>query len=96
MAADKIGSIAEKLMASPSNENWEAFSKALKKSGIKYYKIIFANEGRLNKMQDLTKSVAQLYDSKYRAVARVPVFRKEGRKIRGATIYLKGLQVLNR
>ncbi len=72
------------------------FSESLKKSGIKYYKIIFANGGKLNRMQDITKSVAKLYDSRYNLVTKVPLFVRNGKEIAGATIYLVGLSVCNR
>lgn len=93
---NKIDAIAAALWKAPSEKNWRAFASALKKSNIKYYKIIFANEGKLNKMQDITKSVAELYDAKYKLVTKVPIFKNEGKRTRGATIYLIGLQVSNR
>lgn len=90
-----IEAAAEKLWKEQSDSNWDSFASALKKSNVAYYKIVFANEGKLNKMQDLTKSFAELYDAKYKRVAKVPIFKKEGKKVRGATIYLMGLQVYN-
>ncbi len=92
----KINGIVSQLWKEPNEKNWVSFSKALKGSGIKYYKVIFANAGKLNKMQDLAKSYVELYDAKYRLVNKVPLFMKTGKKIDGATIYLKGLQVSNR
>ena len=91
-----IVELAGKLWKEQSKKNWEAFAKALDKSPIEYYKVIFANEGKLNKMQDLTKSYAELYDAKYKIVTKVPIFKWDGKKIRGATVYLMGLQVLNK
>lgn len=90
-----IVSEAESLWKEPTDKNWKAFAAMLKGSRAKYYKIVFANEGKLNKMQDLTKSFAELYDAEYRLVTKVPIFKKDGKKLRGATIYLTGLQVLN-
>ena len=87
--------IVEILNKNPSKENWDMFASALKKTKIKYYKIIWANGGKLNRMQDITRSVAKLYDSKYRVKANVPIFLKMGKKVRGATKYLIGLQILN-
>ena len=92
----KIEPLVAKLWDDPSEKNWKTFAAALKKSDIKYYKIIFANEGKLNKMQDITKSVAELYDAKYKLITKVPIFKKEGKRTRGATIYLTGLQVSNK
>ncbi len=92
----KISDIADALWKEPSEKNWKSFAATLGKSSVRYYKVIFANEGKLNKMQDLTKSFAELYDSKYKLVTKVPIFKKEGKKVRGSTIYLTGLQVSNK
>lgn len=96
MASPKIQAAADRLWKEQSDSNWDTFASALKGSGIKYYKVVFANEGKLNKMQDITKSYANLYDAKYGLVAKVPIFMKDGKRIRGATIYLTGLQVSNK
>ena len=95
MAKTNIKEIASTLWKAPTDQNWERFSKALKGSGIVYYKAIFANEGKLSKMQDLAKSSVELYDSKFRPITSVPIFKKEGKRLRGATIYLEGLKVSN-
>ncbi|VVB76721.1 Uncharacterised protein [uncultured archaeon] len=92
----KVDAASEALWESPSEANWKAMQKALKGSGIEYYKIVFANEGKLSKMQDLTKSFAELYDGRYKLVTKIPIFMRAGKKMRGATIYLVGLQVYNR
>ncbi len=92
----KIKELSEALWKLPSQKNWAAFSKGLKSSGLRYYKIVFANEGKLNRMQDLTKSFVELYDSKYALITKVPLFRKTGNKVDGATIYLIGLSVSNK
>ncbi len=84
---------AKELWKSPSEDNWKAFRSSLNKSSIVYYRIVFANGGRLSKAQDLTKSFAELYDAEYKLVAEVPIFERRGIKVRGATIYLTGLQV---
>jgi predicted phage-related endonuclease len=91
MPTDEIINIGGKLWKEQTKKNWEAFAKAIDKSPIEYYKIVFANEGKLNKMQDLTKSYAELYDAKHKIVTKVPVFMKTGKKVDGATIYLVGL-----
>ncbi len=88
--------LAKALFKEQSEKNWGLFPIALKKSTVKYYRIVWANEGKLNKMQDLTKSFAELYDSKFKMIAEVPIFVKTGKKLRGATKYLIGLEVLNR
>ncbi len=86
---------ADALWRDQSEENWKRFSGALRRSSIRYYRIIFANGGRLNRMQDLTKSHIELYDSKHTIVTKVPLSLREGKRVRGATIYLSGLQVWN-
>lgn len=95
MAKANIKEIAGTLWKAPTEQNWEKFSKALRGSGVVYYKTMFANEGKLSKMQDLTKSSVQLYDSKFRPITKVPMFKKEGKSLRGATKYLEGLKVSN-
>ena len=92
----RIDKAADTLWKEQSEENWEALAGALKGSSVKYYKVVFANEGKLSKMQDLTKSFVDLYDAKYKQVTKVPLFKKDGKRVRGATIYLTGLQVSNR
>lgn len=93
---EEVGRLAKVLFKEQSEKNWGMIQKALEKSTIKYYRVVWANEGKLNKMQDLTKSVAELYDSKYKVIAKIPIFLKNGKRLRGATKYLIGLQVLNR
>ncbi len=78
------------LWKNQSKANWEKLRRALKTGGVKYYAVAF-EKGKLNKTQDLTKSYAELYDAKERPVGRVPIFIKEGKGVRGATIYLTGL-----
>jgi hypothetical protein len=92
----KVDEASDALNKEPSENNWKRFSAALGKSGIRYYRMAWANEGKLNKMQDLTKSAAELYDQRYKMIAKVPIFVRNGKRIRGATKYLVGLQVLNK
>ena len=92
----KIQGAAGALWKEQNEKNWKNLAGALKNSSVMYYKVVFANEGKLNKMQDLTKSFANLYDAKYKLVAKVPIFMTTKNKVRGATIYLTGLQVLNK
>ena len=92
----KVQNASKALWKEQSEKNWKALASSLKNSSIKYYRVIFANEGRLNRMQDLTKSFAELYDAKHATVVKVPIFKREKNRIRGATIYLTGLQVSNK
>jgi hypothetical protein len=96
MAKTGISEIADTLWKEPSEANWKRFAKALPKSGIVYYRAVYQNGGKLNRAQDLTKSYVELYDSKEKLVAKVPIFKRDGGKITGATYYMKGLLTVNR
>lgn len=89
-----IANIADELREDPSEKNWKRLSSALKKSRVSYYKVFFG-KGKLSKTQDLRKSYVELYDKKKEMVAQIPIFMSRGREISGATIYLKGLMILN-
>jgi hypothetical protein len=86
--------IASELWRDPSKKNWEKLSSALNKNGITYYKIFF-EKGKLKKTEDLRNSYMELYNKKEKLVAKIPIFKKEGKGIEGATIYLRGLLILN-
>ncbi len=90
---EKFLEIVSVLEKEPSNANWNKFAKALRKSGAKYYRIVYEH-GSLKNSEDLRKSYAELYDSKKRLVAKVPIFMKGADGTEGATIYLKGLENL--
>ena len=94
MKNDEIIKIADTLQKEPNETNWEKFAKALKKSGIKYYRIVYVS---LKNAEDLTKSYAELFDAKGKLVTKVPIFKRDdGSKVEGATIYLKGLLNINK
>ena len=80
----------------PSEKNWQAFAEALPKSGLKYYRVVFQKDQKLKKAEDLTESYAELYDAKEKLVLKIPIFKKEGKKIEGATYYMKGLLTINK
>jgi hypothetical protein len=90
-----IQEISDELWENPEEKNWKLLSASLKKSGIAYYRTVY-NKGKLKNTQDLKKSYAELYDSKAKLVTKVPLFMKKGKEMRGATIYLKGLQINNK
>ncbi len=90
-----IQEISDKLWDNPEEKNWKLLSGSLKKAGIAYYKTVY-NKGKLKNTQDLKKSYVELYDKKAKPVTKVPLFMKKGKELRGATIYLKGLQVNNK
>ncbi|MDE1846935.1 MAG: hypothetical protein KGH52_02645 [Candidatus Micrarchaeota archaeon] len=96
MANENIRKASEALWKDQSDKNWGAFSGTIKKSNARYYRVFFEKEAKLKKTEDLRKSFAEIYDAKYRPIARVPIFKGKGKNIEGATIYLKGLQVNNR
>jgi len=94
MEKDEIIKMADMLQKEPNEANWERFAKAIKKSGVKYYKIVYVT---LKNAEDLTKSYAELFDANGRFVTKIPIFkRSNGRKVEGATIYLKGLLNVNK
>lgn len=89
-----IESISAELWKDPSSNNWDKLSKNLKKSGIVYYKPIFG-KGKLKNTQDLKNSYVELFDTKGDMITKVPIFKRERKELRGATIYLKGLLIKN-
>ncbi|MGC8652002.1 MAG: hypothetical protein ACP5UH_01995 [Candidatus Micrarchaeia archaeon] len=91
-AKDRLDALASALWSSPSKENWERFYKALKGSNAVYYKIFYES---LKNKEDLTKSFARLYDSRLKPIAKIPIIRRKGDGIEGATIYLKDLKNAN-
>ncbi|MGI0141462.1 MAG: hypothetical protein ACREBF_02310 [Candidatus Micrarchaeales archaeon] len=93
---DNIKQIAQMLWKNQGEANWEALAKSLKKGNVKYYKVFFEKKSKLNKIEDLRKSYAELYDSKYKTVSKIPIFKKGKQGMEGATIYLKGLSVNNK
>ena len=96
MAKPKIEEIAEKLWKDQSESNWKMLADSIKNGKIEYYRVFFEKKSKLNKIEDLRKSYAELYDGKYRSIVKVPVFKKDKKGIEGATIYLKGLRINNR
>lgn len=95
MAGNKLNEIAEKLWKDPSERNWENLGRSLKKSGARYYNVVF-NKGKIAKKDDLREAYAEIFDAKEKQIAKVPVFMSKGKGIEGATIYLKGLLNLNK
>ena len=89
-----IVDIANKLRKDPSEKNWKSLAAVLKRGDVAYYRTFFG-KGKLSSTQDLRKSHVKLYDKKKKEVAEIPIFVGKGRGIEGATIYLKGLSILN-
>ena len=84
-----IKEIVENLNENPTEANWEALSKVMKKGGAKYYRIFYpsGSGGKSGRAQ----TYAVLYDAKYRSMFRVPIYDRSGKKLGGATEYLKEL-----
>ncbi len=95
LMGNELSRIADLLWKDQSEKNWDALAANMKKGGAKYYRVFF-EQGKLEKQDDLRKSYAELYDSKEKPIAKVPIFKTEGKKVEGATIYLKGLLNVNR
>lgn len=93
---ENFKTIAQQLWKDQSEKNWEALAGSLKKANVKYYRVMFEKKSQLNKIEDLRKSYAELYDSKYKSVGKIPIFKKTKSGMEGATIYLKGLMINNR
>ncbi len=84
----------EMLNADPGEKNWKEFSAALKKSSAVYYRPVFGR-GRLRNTQGLRNSHVELYDKNGKLLFKIPIFKKNGKELRGATMYLKGLLIKN-
>lgn len=89
-----ITEITNELNKNPSEKNWKRLNSALRKGKVEYYRVFF-EKGKLKNTQDLRNSYVKLYDKKKNEMAQVPIFMKNGKEIGGATIYLKGLSILN-
>jgi RNase H-fold protein (predicted Holliday junction resolvase) len=86
-----LDAAVRKLNAEQSEANWESLASALKKSGIRYYKVAFPSG--LNGESDLTKANIVLYDREYAPKYKIPVILRSGNRIEGATRYLIGLEI---
>ena len=92
---DNFQTILEQLNKEQSEKNWDKFAKELPKSKAKQYRVVY-QKGNIAKSDDLLDSYAELFDSKDKMLGKVPIFLREGKKVRGATIYLKRLSNLNK
>jgi hypothetical protein len=95
MPKSDIEAIVEALWKAPTKENWGKFVKALPKSKLKYYKVVF-KKGKIKRVGDLVHDYAELYDAKEKLVTKIPIYQKNSGKIDGATYFMKGLLTLNR
>ena len=88
-----LKAIAVELKLNPNESNWEKFEKAIKKSNAMYYKITYKT---LNNKENLKDAYAEIFDKDKKLITTVPIFKKDGRKIEGATIHLKDLVTINK
>ncbi len=95
MPKTDIGEIAGALWKAPVKANWEKFVKALPKSGLKYYRVVF-KKGKIKRIGDIVEDYAELYDAKQKLVTKIPIYEKVGNKVTGATYYMKGLLTINK
>lgn len=90
MAKSEKMDIIAKLNADPTKANWEAARKKLLDEG-RYYYVFFPN-GMKGKSSLFDANVV-IYNKAGKQLYKVPVYQKEGRGVRGATIHLKGLEI---
>ena len=82
------------LWSNPVESEWESFSRKLKKSGIKYYRVIY-KEKSLKDNTGLKNAYVELYSNTKKLVGNVPIFMMKNKELCGATIYLKGIKNAN-
>ncbi len=78
------------LNADPSEENWKRARAKILKEGRYYY--AFYPNGIQGSMS-LKGAFAVIYDGRMKSIYKVPITRRIGRGVEGATIYLKGLKI---
>ncbi|MCL5423786.1 MAG: hypothetical protein M1385_01735 [Candidatus Marsarchaeota archaeon] len=82
------------LWKNPTEHEWELFSKKLKISNIKYYRVVY-KEKLLKNNKGLKNAYIELYSNKKKLIGNVPLFMIKNSEICGATIYLKGIKNAN-
>ena len=82
--------IINELWANPSEENWKKAKAKILKEG-KYYFTFYPEE--IQGSMNLKSAYAIIYNKGAKVLYRVPVIKKTGKGIGGATIYLKGLEI---
>lgn len=78
------------LVANPSEQNWKAAQKKILKEG-KYYYTFYPKSVQAS--MSLKGAYVVIYDKKYKSLYKIPIFKKVGKEIEGATWYLKGLEI---
>jgi hypothetical protein len=82
--------IIAELKANPSEENWKKASAKILKEG-KYYYAFYPNG--IQGSMSLKGAYAVIYDGRMRSLYNIPVTKRVGKRIEGATVYLKGLEI---
>jgi hypothetical protein len=82
--------LISQLEASPTEANWKKAVPKLLKEG-KYYYVFYPKEVKAS--MNLTEAYAVIYDKKYKSLYKIPIIKKVGKEIEGATWYLKGLEI---
>ncbi len=88
----KMDDAAKALFTDPTPEKWRSFEGAAK--GIAAHYRVRYMSGRIRSKEDLGKSFVEIYDSRKRLLAKVPLFERKGGMMRGGLIHLKGLTSL--
>jgi hypothetical protein len=78
------------LKANPSEENWKKARVKILKEG-KYYYAFYPNG--IKGSMSLKGAYAVIYDGRMKSLYNIPVIKTVGKRIEGATIYLKGLEI---
>lgn len=81
---------ADALWKAQTKEKWEAFEKALKSSGAKYYKL-FYGIGKPRSDDELHNFYVEIFDSKFGMLAKAPTFRTMGRNTEDNSAHLIAL-----
>ncbi len=84
----------EEFNRNPSEDNWKKFMGIMKKDKAKYYYIAFP--AGVKGKGSLRDAYAVIYNGQRKQLYKIPVMKTVGKKIEGATIYLKGLEVNRR
>jgi hypothetical protein len=82
--------IIAQLEANPSEENWKKARERIIKEGKYYY--TFYPSGVQGSMS-LKGAYVVIYDKGYKNLYKIPISKKVGKGIEGATWYLKGLEI---
>ena len=83
----------EALNVSPTERNWELARESILKKGKYYYP--FYPSGVKGK-GSLNDAYVVIYDKSYKSLYKLPIMRRLGSGVEGATWFLKGLEINRR